>query len=101
MTEPAAKPKKATRKAPAKKKEAPVEVPRQEQKQYICHKRVHAEPMTRGNYNTLRGWSIPEDENPEDPGYLVVYSKGSTREYVSWSPAAVFDEGYTKVQEVI
>lgn len=61
---------------------------------YGCHKEVHVLPMTRGEYNNVRGWTIPEDENPDDAGYLVVYNRGTYDEYVSWSPKHVFDDGY-------
>lgn len=44
--------------------------------------------MTRGEYNTYRGWAIPENENPADEGYLVVYPDG----YESWCPKAQFEE---------
>lgn len=57
---------------------------------FIGPKIVHAEPMTRGEYNKFRGWQIPADENPDDAGYKVVYSNN----YVSWSPADVFEEAY-------
>ncbi|MBL4700534.1 MAG: hypothetical protein JKX85_04675 [Phycisphaeraceae bacterium] len=40
---------------------------------YIGVKIVSAKPMTRGDYNTYRGWTIPRDENPLDDGYLVEY----------------------------
>lgn len=61
--------------------------------EYDCHKKVHALPMNRGLYNTVRGWKIPENENPSDDGYLVVYNRGTDDEYVSWSPKHVFDDG--------
>lgn len=57
---------------------------------FIGTKIVHAEPMTRGEYNIFRGWQIPADENPDDAGYKVVYSD----DYVSWSPADAFEEAY-------
>jgi len=44
--------------------------------------------MTRGDYNEYRGWTIPEDENPQDDGYLVKYPEG----YESWCPKDVFDK---------
>lgn len=61
---------------------------------YIGTKLIQAEPMTRGAYNEYRGWQIPADENPEDAGYLVKYSD----DYVSWSPAEVFEKAYLKVK---
>ena len=59
-------------------------------KTYIGTKIIEAKPMTRGDYNVFRGWKIPEDENPEDRGYLVKYPDG----YISWSPKEVFEEAY-------
>lgn len=59
-------------------------------KKYIGTKIVDARPMTRGEYNIFRGWQIPENENPEDEGYLVKYPDG----YISWSPKSVFEEAY-------
>lgn len=69
-------------------------------KLYTCHKQVKARPMTRGDYNDLRCWSIPADENPADEGYLVEYLDGGKPNvpgfagYISWSPKDVFDKGY-------
>lgn len=57
---------------------------------YIGVKVINAKPMTRGDYNDYRGWTIPENENPADEGYLVVYPDG----YESWSPKKVFEEAY-------
>ena len=59
-------------------------------KQYIGTKLVLAKPMTRGEYNQYRGWTIPADENAADEGYLVQYPDN----YESWSPKAVFDDAY-------
>ena len=33
---------------------------------YIRMHQVEAEPMTRGDYNKFRGWTITADENPAD-----------------------------------
>lgn len=60
---------------------------------FIGIKRIEAEPMTRGDYNDFRGWTIPKDENPADEGYIVKYSDG----YVSWSPKQAFEEAYSKI----
>lgn len=57
---------------------------------YIGTKMIEAKPMTRGDYNKYRGWTIPADENPADNGYLVRYADG----YESWSPELTFDEAY-------
>lgn len=60
--------------------------------QYVGTKLVNARPMTRGEYNTYKGLTIPEDENPEDEGYLVQYSD----DYISWSPKAQFETAYVQ-----
>lgn len=69
-------------------------------KQYIGVKLINAKPMTRGEYNDFRGWTVPADENPADDGYLIEYLdgvKGNTdryQGYVSWSPSGVFHNAY-------
>ncbi len=68
-------------------------------KAYQCHKQVHARPMSRGDYNVFRGWTIPSNEEPDDAGYLVIYSKDSPDEHISWSPKQVFDAGYTEIED--
>lgn len=60
---------------------------------YIGVKKVEAEPMTRGDYNSFKGWAIPDNENPDDEGYLVKYSD----DYISWSPKKQFEEAYREV----
>ncbi len=64
-------------------------------KKYIGTKLVKAKPMTRGEYNTYRGWQIPENENPKDKGYLVEYSDY----YITWSPKEVFERAYIAVDD--
>ena len=59
-------------------------------KKYIGTKMIEAKPMSRGDYNKYRGWTIPKDENSADEGYLVKYSDG----YESWSPKKQFEEAY-------
>ena len=69
-------------------------------KQYVGVKVINAKPMTRLEYNCFRGWDLPANENPDDPGYLVEYldgGKANTTDYagyVSWSPAEVFANAY-------
>lgn len=36
--------------------------------QYTGTKVIKAKEMSRGEYNKLRGWVTPSDENPEDAG---------------------------------
>lgn len=59
-------------------------------KKYIGVKQIEAEPLNLGDYNKLRGWEIPANEDPKKEGYKVVYSDG----YVSWSPKEIFEESY-------
>jgi len=67
---------------------------------YIGVKQVNAKPMTRGDYNTLRGWKLPDNEMGSDEGFLVEYVDGGSANtelyagYVSWSPANVFKRAY-------
>lgn len=67
---------------------------------YIGTKIVFADPMTRQEYNDLRGWTLPENEDGTDPGYLVEYTDGGKANmagfdgYVSWSPKEQFDNAY-------
>lgn len=71
-------------------------------KRYVCHKEVFAKPMNRKEYNDLRGWVVPEYEDPTDEGYLVEYIDGGASNhpdfagYISWSPKAVFERGYVE-----
>jgi len=57
---------------------------------YIGTETVDATPMTRGEYNAYRGWTIPADENPDDEGYLVKRDNG----HVNWLPDDVFEKTY-------
>lgn len=64
-------------------------------KKYIGTKIIEAKPMNRGEYNNYRGWTIPENENPEDEGYLVKYPDG----YESWSPKKQFEKTYRAFED--
>lgn len=72
-------------------------------KLYIGTKQIRATPMTRGEYNQVRGWVMPPYENPCDNGYLVEYLDSPNanvegyENYVSWSPQAVFERAYRPV----
>ncbi len=69
-------------------------------KRYIGTKTINAKPMTRANYNALRGWVLPTVESGADDGYLVEYTDGGTPNhpdfsgYISWSPKAQFEAAY-------
>ena len=69
-------------------------------KKYIGTKQVQAKAMNREDYNKLRGWNLPEDENGADAGYLIEYLDGGKPNldgydgYVSWSPKEQFDNAY-------
>ena len=68
-------------------------------------KELYATELTRGEYNKYRGWETPENENPEDLGYLVEYIDGGKpnhpehRGYISWSPKDVFEKAYKRLPE--
>lgn len=65
--------------------------------EYIGTKRIKAKPMTRGEYNKYRSWITPENENPDDEGYLVKYYPDG---YQSWSPKEAFENAYRKSGEM-
>ena len=68
--------------------------------QYTGVSVVDAAPMTRGEYNELRGWSVPTGENPNDEGFIVdnkALGKPNVpgfSGYVSWLPKDVFGGVY-------
>lgn len=71
---------------------------------YIGVKEIHATPMNRADYNILRGWELPANENGEDDGYLVEYLDGGQANhadyqgYISWSPKDVFERAYRQTE---
>lgn len=60
---------------------------------YIGFKLIESTPMTLGDYNKFKGWTIPENEDPNKDGYQVKYSD----DYISWNPKEIFDAAYLKV----
>lgn len=67
-------------------------------KHYQCHKKVHAEPMTLGEFKTLSGKQDMIGD-PKGEGYHVVYDAGTDKEYHSWSPKETFEAGYSEITE--
>lgn len=67
---------------------------------YLGAKVVRGEPMTRGAYCKLRSWTLPNDEDGDDAGYLVEYTDGGLANvkgfagFVSWAPKEVFERSY-------
>jgi GMP synthase-like glutamine amidotransferase len=67
---------------------------------YIGTKLIKASEILLGDYNLYRGWDMPEDEDPNAPGYLVEYIDGGKANhnnhegYISWSPKDVFEKSY-------
>lgn len=68
---------------------------------YVGTKILEAKPMNLGDYNKLRGWTIPENEDSEKQGYCIYYPDN----YCSWSPKDIFEQCYrvidTKELELI
>jgi len=70
---------------------------------YIGVKEISAVPMTRQEYNNYRKWTLPDDENGDDEGFLVEYRDGGQKNhpdhegYISWSPKEVFERAYRKI----
>lgn len=73
-------------------------------KRYVGTKFLKAKPMTRGEYNAYRGWTLPADEDSADAGYLVEYEDGGKANdarhagYISWAPADVFERTYSQTE---
>ena len=71
----------------------------EQKKSYTGTKIINAFPMNRADYNVLRGWELPADENGADEGYLVEYPDSDSNVdgfegYISWSPKDVFERSY-------
>lgn len=70
---------------------------------FVGTKTVVAVPMSLGEYNKLRGWTIPKDEDPAAEGYLVEYQNGGAPNhpdyagYISWSPKEIFESSYRSI----
>jgi len=62
-------------------------------KKYLGVKLLDARPLTLGEYNDYRGWTIPADEDPAREGYLVRHPDG----YESWSPKEAFEVAYLEM----
>jgi len=70
---------------------------------YIGVKSIKAKEMTLGEYNVYRGWTLPENEDPNAKGFLVEYEQDPVTPnqnhpdhdgYISWSPRSVFEKAY-------
>ena len=62
-------------------------------KNYIGVKIVKAEPMTKGEFEKMRGAVSSMLEDDTTPGYMVKYPDG----YLSWSPKSVFEKAYREL----
>ena len=69
-------------------------------------KAVRATPMKRLDYNLMRGWELPQDEDGSDEGFLVEDmgpSKPNHKDYkgyISWMPADSFTLVHEPVQQM-
>lgn len=66
--------------------------------QYVDSRAVNAKAMTRGEYNTLREWKLPEGKNANDPGYLVIRQRDEA-DYMTWVPKEIFEEEFREVKK--
>lgn len=55
---------------------------------YINTQICQASPMNLGEYNKLRGWKIPKNQDPEALGYLVKVADHNTQ---TWTPKVQFE----------
>jgi hypothetical protein len=73
--------------------------------QYIGTKIINATPLNKGEYNHYRGWSIPQNEDPNEEGYMVEYPESNPNTpdytgYISWSPKEVFEKAYKSTDKM-
>jgi len=52
---------------------------------------VTAEACTRGEYNNMRGWVVPDNEDASDDGYII-QSEGT--KYTTWLTEHEFHRRY-------
>ena len=52
------------------------------------------QPMTRLEYNQFRGWTLPDGEDPGDPGYLMNFGF-----HTAWWPADVVDKAFVALPQ--
>lgn len=76
-----------------------------ELKTYVGTKIVNAAALTKGEYNDIRGWKTPKEEDPKELGYLVEYHGSPPNHpdfanYISWSPKEEFDKHYLDLGDV-
>lgn len=76
---------------------------------YIGVKLIKASTlMTKVNYCEYRGWTVPEDEDPDELVYLVEYEKDENSKqnhpdhegYISMSPKDVFEKAYRRTDSL-
>lgn len=76
------------------------------QEKYYGTKELLAMPMTHQAWCEYRGWTLPQDEDGSDAGYMVKYLDGGKPNhpdhdgYISWSPKDVFEASYQSVEEM-
>ena len=76
-------------------------------KRHIGTKLVNAKPMTRLEYSGLRGWSLPEDQNGSDEGFMIGYTHDdkpnteSFADHVSWLPKKQFKYDYRELGSML
>ena len=74
---------------------------------YKSTEQVLAEPMTRLEYSTLRGWKLPEDADGSDSGFLVEsvtqleFSQRNHPDYtgyIRWMHTSLFQDSFTRMK---
>lgn len=85
-------------------KQSEIEYRKKTMKQFNALKKVNAKSMNRQEYNNLRGWPLPADEDGSDEGYLTEdINAPSNLEgwdgYISWTPKAIFEEQFYEADD--
>lgn len=67
--------------------------------QFAATHTIFAKPMNLGEYNNLRGWTIPADEDPSEEGFLIVHGNKKPEAILlsdlTWAKKSTFENKYT------
>jgi hypothetical protein len=59
----------------------------------------NAYAMSRLEYNEMRGWIVPDDEEPLDLGMIIVTNEDEDNEHLCWVTMEVFEEQFKKIED--
>ena len=63
---------------------------------YKSNAKIKAKPMTRLEYNNLRNWDLPSNEDGSDDGFCCVNIDDN---HMNWFPKKQFERQFSKVYD--